>query len=144
MKHLKLAMTVNIYQKLQSVQTNIGQLTKTEENKFQKYKYATEQDILKLLRPLLKEHNLILTFDDLPETFTSEKVEKEWIVRYCKKIVLINTDNPTEQLIYHFWAPGQNTDIAKAKGSAETYAIKYFLTKFFLILTTDELDPDSK
>jgi ERF superfamily protein len=37
---------------------------------------------------------------------------------------------------------GQNTDIAKAKGCAETYALKYFLTKFFLIPTTDELDPD--
>jgi hypothetical protein len=137
-------MTNNIYQKLQSLQTNIGQLTKTEENKFQKYKYATEQDILKLLRPLLKEHNLILTFSDLPETFTSEKVEKEWIVKYCKKVVLINSENPTEQLTYHFWAPGQNTDIAKAKGSAETYAIKYFLLKFLLIPTAENLDPDSK
>ncbi|CAI2187101.1 2342_t:CDS:2 [Funneliformis geosporum] len=37
---------------------------------------------------------------------------------------------------------GKNQDIAKAKGCAETYAIKYFLTKFFLIPTTDELDPD--
>ena len=67
----------NIYQKLQTLQTNIGQLTKTEENEFQKYKYATEQDILKLLRPLLKKHNLILTFSDMLESFTSEKVEKE-------------------------------------------------------------------
>ena len=133
----------NIYQKLQTIQSNIGQLTKTEENKFQKYKYATEQDILKLLRPLLKEHNLILTFSDMSESFISEKVEKEWIVKYCKKVVLINSENPTEQLTYHFWAPGQNTDIAKAKGSAETYAIKYFLTKFFLIPISEE-DPDSK
>jgi ERF superfamily len=70
-------MTDNIYQKLQTIQSNIGQLTKTEENKFQKYKYVSEQEILKLLRPLLKEHNLILTFSDLPESFTSEKVEKE-------------------------------------------------------------------
>src|SRR6185369_6695594 len=37
---------------------------------------------------------------------------------------------------------GSNSDPAKAKGCAETYAIKYFLTKFFLIPTTDELDPD--
>jgi hypothetical protein len=34
-------------------------------------------------------------------------------------------------------------DIAKAKGSAETYAIKYFLTKFFLIPVVDNLDPDN-
>jgi hypothetical protein len=39
-------------------------------------------------------------------------------------------------------ALGSNQDIAKAKGSAETYAIKYFLTKFFLIPITDNLDPD--
>ncbi|CAG8806328.1 32619_t:CDS:2, partial [Racocetra persica] len=39
-------------------------------------------------------------------------------------------------------AIGSNSDPAKAKGCAETYAIKYFLTKFFLIPTTDELDPD--
>jgi hypothetical protein len=32
--------------------------------------------------------------------------------------------------------------LAKAKGSAETYAIKYFLTKFFLIPVKDEGDPD--
>ncbi|CAG8698233.1 9178_t:CDS:1, partial [Ambispora leptoticha] len=37
---------------------------------------------------------------------------------------------------------GQNTDIAKAKGSAETYAVKYFLQKLFLIPTSDNLDPD--
>jgi len=39
---------------------------------------------------------------------------------------------------------GQNIDIAKAKGSAETYAIKYFLTKFFLIPVVDNLDPDNR
>jgi ERF superfamily len=54
----------NIYQKLQLIQSNIGQLTKTEENKFQKYKYVSEYEILKLLRPLLKEQHLTLTFSD--------------------------------------------------------------------------------
>jgi hypothetical protein len=37
---------------------------------------------------------------------------------------------------------GQNNDPAKAKGSAETYAVKYFLTKLFLIPVKDEGDPD--
>src|SRR4051794_2243461 len=37
----------------------------------------------------------------------------------------------------------QNTDLAKAKGSAETYAIKYFLQKFFLVPTDNNLDPDA-
>src|SRR6266545_246835 len=64
------------------------------------------------------------------------------MVRYEKKAILTNSDKPEEQLTFHFLAIGSNTDPAKAKGCAETYAIKYFLTKFFLIPTTDELDPD--
>jgi len=139
-------MNNNIYQKLQLVQTNIGQLTKTEENKFQKYKYVSEYEILKALRPLLEQERLTLTFSDEinnPFSFQSEKIEKEWIVKYLKRMILTNSENSTEQLTFNFWACGQNTDIAKAKGSAETYAIKYFLTKFFLIPISEE-DPDSK
>jgi len=33
-------------------------------------------------------------------------------------------------------------DLAKAKGSSETYAIKYMLSKFFLMPVKDEGDPD--
>ncbi|CAG8739503.1 8533_t:CDS:2, partial [Cetraspora pellucida] len=62
----------NLYQKLQLIQSQIGQLEKTRENKFQKYFYA-----------------------------------------------------------------------AKAKGSAETYAVKYFLQKFFLLPVDSNLDPDA-
>jgi hypothetical protein len=64
------------------------------------------------------------------------------MVKYLKRAILTNSENPEEQLIFRFWAIGSNHDPAKAKGCAETYAIKYFLTKFFLIPTTDELDPD--
>jgi hypothetical protein len=69
--------TKSIYQKLQIIQSSIGQLAKTEENKFQKYKYVSEYEVLKALRPLLNEQKLTLTFDDLPENFVSEKLEKE-------------------------------------------------------------------
>jgi len=135
----------NIYQKLQLIQNKIGQLKKDQFNKFQNYRYVSEYDIFQKLRPLLSEQKLTLTFSDDINSFSfqSEKVEKEWIVKYLKKMMLTNSENSTEQLTYHFWAMGQNTDIAKAKGSAETYAIKYFLTKFFLIPVSEE-DPDSK
>ncbi|CAJ0642252.1 2345_t:CDS:2, partial [Entrophospora sp. SA101] len=74
-----------------------------QKHPFKSKEYFNEQQALNILKPLLTEHKLTLTFSD---------------------------------------AAGQNVDIAKAKGCAETYAIKYFLTKFFLIPTTDELDPD--
>ena len=142
---------VNIYQKLQAVQAQTGKISRTELNKFQNYKYFTEQQALNILKPLLAEHKLTLTFSDVGEPtnewrtrgeFTKEKPEKEWVISYLKKAILTNSDKPEEQLTFHFWAIGSNSDPAKAKGCAETYAIKYFLTKFFLIPTTDELDPD--
>lgn len=135
----------NIYQKLQIIQTEIGELAKTEENKFQKYKYVSEYEIFKVLRPLLDQQKLTLTFsDDNNFPFINEKQEKEWVIKYCKQMILTNSENIQEQLTFNFWACGQNTDLAKAKGSAETYAIKYFLLKFFLIPTSENLESDNK
>ena len=133
---------LNIYQKLHQVQAQTGQISRTELNKFQNYKYFTEQQALNILKPLLNEQQLTLTFSDSLSEFISQKQEKEWIVRYQKQAILTNSEKPDEQLTFNFWAIGSNSDPAKAKGCAETYAIKYFLTKFFLIPTTDELDPD--
>ena len=132
----------NIYQKLAQIQAQTGKISKTELNKFGNYKYFTEQQALNLLKPLLAEQKLTLTFADHADSFAKEKTEKDWTISYRKQAILTNSEDPQEQLAFSFWACGQNTDLAKAKGCAETYAIKYFLTKFFLIPTTDELDPD--
>ena len=69
--------TNNIYQKLHTIQSRINHLTKTEENKFQHYKYVSEYEILKALKPLLDETKLILLFSDAKEGFVKEKIEKE-------------------------------------------------------------------
>ena len=132
----------NIYQKLQQIQSQTGKISKTELNKFGNYKYFTEQQALNILKPFLTEQKLTLTFADHADSFAKEKTEKDWTISYRKQAILTNSEDPQEQLTFSFWACGQNTDPAKAKGCAETYAIKYFLTKFFLIPTTDELDPD--
>jgi hypothetical protein len=67
-------------------------------------------------------------------------------VKYLKKLEIVDceADNLKEEgiLSFTFWACGNNTDLAKAKGSAETYAIKYLLSKFFLIPVKDTTDPD--
>ncbi|CAI2187567.1 14042_t:CDS:2 [Funneliformis geosporum] len=56
--------TLNIYQKLHQVQAQTGQISRTELNKFQNYKYFTEQQALNILKPLLNEQQLTLTFSD--------------------------------------------------------------------------------
>jgi hypothetical protein len=90
----------------------------------------------------LAENKLILLLSDTKESFSKEKQEKEWIIQYQKQAILINSENRQEHLTFYFWACASNSDLAKAKGSAETYAIKYFLQKLFLIPTSDNLDPD--
>jgi hypothetical protein len=61
-----------------------------------------------------------------------------------KKLEIIDTEAPDNKLLFNFWACGSNVDLAKAKGSSETYAIKYLLSKFFLMPVKDEGDPDYK
>jgi hypothetical protein len=67
----------NIYQKLHQIQAKTGQITKAEENKFGKYKYATEYQALSILKPLLETQKLTLTFSDNLEGFSSERIEEK-------------------------------------------------------------------
>ena len=134
---------LNIYTKLQLIQSEIKELIRTEENKFQKYKFFNELQVLKLLRPLLNKYKLtLLLSDDISQPFIHEKDGKEHFIKYLKKLEIVDSENPEQRLLFNFWAAGSNVDLAKAKGSSETYAIKYMLSKFFLMPVKDEGDPD--
>jgi hypothetical protein len=136
---------LSVYAKLQKIQSEIKELIRTEENKFQKYFFFNELQILKLLKPLLQKYNLvILLSDDTSQPFIHEKDGKEHFIKYLKKLEIVDVEIPENRLLFNFWACGSNVDLAKAKGSTETYAIKYMLSKFFLIPVKDEADPDYK
>jgi hypothetical protein len=133
----------NIYTKLQKIQSEITELIRTEENKFQKYKFFNELQVLQLLKPLLEKHKLtLLLSDDISQPFIHEREGKEHFIKYLKKLEIIDSESPDQKLLFNFWAAGSNVDLAKAKGSSETYAIKYMLSKFFLMPVKDEGDPD--
>jgi ERF superfamily len=134
---------LNIYIKLQKIQSEIKELIRTEENKFQKYKFFDELQVLKHLKPLLEKYKLlILPSDNESKEFIREQQGNMYLVQYWKRMEIFNAEIPEEKVIFSFVAIGQNNDPAKAKGSAETYAIKYFLSKLFLIPVKDEMDPD--
>lgn len=140
---------MNIYQKISVIQHKIGEIIKNETNSFQKYKFFGELEVFIRLKPLLNQYNLlIMVSDDMSNTehnkLWHEKDGKEHYVSYPKKAEMVNLDNSTEKLVFNFWATGQNTDISKSKGCGETYSLKYFLTKFFLIPIKDKEDPDYK
>ena len=95
--------TRNIYTKLQHIQSEIKELIRTEENKFQKYKFFNELQVLKLLRPLLSKYQLtILLSDDISQPFIHEKDGKEHYVKYLKKLEIVDSENPEQRLLFNF------------------------------------------
>ena len=94
---------LNIYTKLQLIQSEVKELIRTEENKFQKYKFFNELQVLKLLRPLLNKHKLILLLsDDTTQPFIHEKEGKEHFIKYLKKLEIIDSESPEQKLSFNF------------------------------------------
>ncbi|HXN54555.1 MAG TPA: ERF family protein [Mycoplasmatales bacterium] len=133
--------TMKLYKKIYFVQKEIGSLIKNEINKFQNYQYFNEYQVLTKLRPLLDKYDLLILTSDENSSLEYQKEEKGYVIKYLKKIQIICSETSDKMEVF-FWAVGSNADLAKAKGSAETYAMKYFLSKFFLMPVTDSLDPD--
>ena len=126
------------------MQAEIPSLVKDEQNKHQNYKYFEESQLLKILKPLLKEKKLTMEItDDDTQPFSYEREGNKHFIRYLKKMEITDQESGQSK-VYKFWACGDNTDLAKAKGSAETYATKYILSKFFLIRVVDDNDPELK
>src|SRR3954454_5757339 len=97
------ANTINIYQKLQKIQSEIKELIRTEENKYQKYFFFNELQILQLLKPLLQKYNLvILLSDDTTQPFIHEKDGKEHFIKYLKRLEIIDTEMPENKLLFNF------------------------------------------
>lgn len=130
-----------IYNKISRIQAQIKGLERTKKNDFQGYKYFTEDKAMLLLKPLLEKEKLATTWSDTDQFFY-EKQGKDHILRYLKKVII--SDGENEPLSFRAWATGQDPDISKAKGKAETYAMKYFLSKFWQIPVVDTLDPDQQ
>lgn len=121
------------------IQSNINIFVgKNARNDFNKYNYFTESDLYQTLKPQLKEHHITYTIQAVGEpTF----INNDKMVNYYSKGLLTLYKND-EKLELGIILSAQNSDIAKAVGSALTYGARYWLCKTFGI-ATDELDPDS-
>jgi len=119
-------MTTNIYTKLLNVQNEVKEPSD--------YNHS---EILKLLNPLLEKQKLTLTLsNDTSQPFIQEKVDKEHIVKYLKKVEIADTENPDNKLFFNFWAAGSNVDLDKAKTNAENCVAKSMLCGLFLVCPT--------
>jgi hypothetical protein len=94
---------LNIYTKLQLIQSEVKEVIRKEENKFQKYKFFNELQVLNLLKPSLNKYQLtILLSDDASQPFIHEKDGKEHYVKYLKKLEIIDSENPDNKLLFNF------------------------------------------
>jgi hypothetical protein len=93
----------SIFAKLQFVQSEVKELVRTEENKFQKYHFFNELQVLRLLKPLFNKQKLvILLSDDTSQPLIHEKENKEHFVKYLKKLEIIDTEETNNKLFFNF------------------------------------------
>ena len=138
---------LKIQQKLFQVQQQAKNLFREQENKYLKMKYFNELQVLEVIKPLLEKYKLLLVMSDDRDKFSYKKEGNLYEVSYLKHALLYDVEDESENgkniIPSSFWACGSNINLSQAKGSAETYAMKYFLSKFFLIPVRDDDDPDS-
>lgn len=145
--------TLNLYQKLLTLQEQVKGLGKDKQATT--YKYVTGDKVLENLRPLWTAAGLllkqeILSIDNERQDYIvgantdKERTKSEILSKVMMKFTWVDcaTGDKDENL---FGANGQN-DWDKGVGSALTYAERYFLLKYFHIATDeDDIDnPDRK
>ena len=108
-------------------------------NKFGNYKYRSAEDILKAVKPLLAEHNLLMTISDSVDCIG----DRVYIVATATVIDAETGETVTTNTAYA--REGENKKgmtTEQITGSCSSYARKYCLNGIFLIDDTKDADTD--
>lgn len=125
---------------------SIGTLGKDQENKFDKYDYASIDDFIAHVRGHCADAGLAIIPDEARDAETQEVSKKDgkpmviWNARFG--FILIHESGQSYGPIYKTVAVQFNG--AQAAGSAQSYALKQLMRGLFLIKTGDDDDPDKK
>jgi len=135
---------VSLYRKINAAQAKAGRVAKNGWNDFHKYAFATEGDIADHIRPILAEVGLAFMpklekheiIPGVPGEKGSTNTTRVWIA--CTL-----ADIDTGETFVETWI-GEGQDKGdKGFYKAYTGAIKYFLSKTFLISTGDDPEADT-
>lgn len=140
------AAPLNLFQKLVEVRKSVPTLHK--DGKGFNYKYITGSQVLAGIQGAMNQYGVLL----FPKILTQDHTTREYKTQKGKQVTeytvygqmsytWVNADNPVETLEIPFAYAGSQDDMARAIGSALTYAERYFIIKFFN-LPTDNEDPD--
>ena len=120
---------------LMSIQSEL-EAPKDKWNPFGKFKYRSAEQILESLKPLLKEHNSMLTITD-----SIVCMEGRW---YMKSTAIFESEDGT--VVSEGWArepeSKKGMDDPQVTGTVSSYARKYALNGLFLI--DDAKDADTE
>ena len=125
-----------IHEALMAVQSEL-KAPKGQMNTFGGYKYRSCEDILEAVKPILKEHGLLLTLSDEP------KVLEGW--HYIEATAKVEAlDGGCVTVTAYAREPEQKTkmDAAQVTGTSSSYARKYALNGLFCIDDTKDADTD--
>jgi len=134
----------NVYQRMHTAAALIEKrIPKANENTFQKYKYASHDDVVEFLRPALLEAGLVVTCDMAEITTRVETMNGKptMIAEGVLAVAVVNIDDPADKYTVH--VPGVAYDTSdKAVGKLISYAKKYALTACCGLLVATGVDSD--
>lgn len=153
--------SMNIYQRLAKVRKQVEVIQRNKSG--YGYKYVSEEEILAKVSGFMDKYNLslipsivhtntmvepyhtqktkVLTNKATGETSTYEEHVNEILVSADMVFTWVNNDNPEERIDVPWILVGHQTDGSQSFGSGLSYAMRYFLLKFFNVATPDD-DPD--
>lgn len=147
---------LNIYQRLAKIRKQVEVIQRNKSG--YGYKYVSEDKILAKISGFMDKYNLSL----IPSVIHSSTVVLPYNTKKTKstnkgdiyeenvnEILVsadmifrwVNNDNPAEYIEVPWILVGHQTDGSHSLGSGLSYAMRYFLLKFFNIATPDD-DPD--
>lgn len=128
---------MSVYEKLIAVQSEL-KAPKNKNSTFGNYKYRSCEDILEALKPILKEHNVIVLLSD--EIKVNECLWS-YVVSTATFIDCETGESVSVKAMAREAEQKKGSDVSQITGSASSYARKYALNGLFLI--DDAVDPDS-
>lgn len=129
-------MNTDTLQALAAIQS-VLEVPRSNYNNFGGFSYHTTSDILRGLKPLLKEHQAVVRFDDELISIGERVYVKSTAYFHCKGGFVTGTGFAREET-----NPTAKKGAGQETGSAETYARKSALNALFLV-SEDSADPDN-
>jgi ERF superfamily len=129
-----------------AVTKEVGRIQKDGTNKYQQYQYATWENIVDKLSPLLAEHAIIINQSEVSRNLIEDN-EKGSTLAVVYNFTIVNDEGDCWPDIT--WTAlcrlrdGKGVTDDKAAAKCHTQAEKYFCIKQFKIRTNDRIDSDA-